>query len=114
MYKPANIREFVTPAIFLKCNTEVINGRTSKTYEKAEKPNLRGKFKLKGTSQVTANGLVVIADKTTFVTWYRKDFESGDALEIDGVLYKIVGTPEDTENRHRYSVLNLERLTGGA
>lgn len=41
MYKPANIREFVTPAIFLKCKTEVINGRTSKTYEKAEKPNLR-------------------------------------------------------------------------
>lgn len=114
MYKPANIREFVTPAIFLKCKTEVINGRTNKTYEQAEKPNIRGKFKLKGTSQVTANGLVVIADKTTFVTWYRKDFEPGDAIEIDGVRYNIIGTPEDTENRHRYSVLNIERLTGGA
>ena len=32
MYKPANIREFVTPAVHKKATSQVINGRTSKGY----------------------------------------------------------------------------------
>lgn len=112
MYKPAKIREFVTLAIHKKVKEEVVNGRTIKTVE--EVASVRGKFKMKGTSEITANGLTVINDKTTFITWCKADFASKDLLTIGGIDYQIIGTPENTENRGRYSVLNLERIGGGA
>ena len=112
MYKPAKIREFVTPAIHKRNVETVINGRTKKTLQTIA--NVRGKFKMKGTSEITANGLTVVNDKTTFITWYKADFASKDILSIGGVDYEIVGTPENTENRGRFSVLNLERIGGGA
>lgn len=112
MYKPAKIREFVTPAIHKKVVEEVITGRTRKTVKTVA--TVRGKFKLKGTSEISANGLTVVNDKTTFVTWYKADYASKDILSIGGIDYEIIGTPENTENRGRYSVLNLERISGGA
>ena len=110
MYKPANIREFVTPAIHLKANKVMENNRTREEY--TENGKVRGKFKLKGTAEISANGLLVINDKTTFITWYKADFTAGDLLEIHGDRYRIIGTPENTEARGRYSVLNLERIGG--
>lgn len=112
MFKPAKIREFVTPAIHKRVVEEVIKGRTKKTEKTLA--HVRGKFKLKGTSEMNANGLTVVNDKTTFITWYKADFESKDILSIGGVDYQIIGTPENTENRGRFSVLNLERISGGA
>ena len=112
MYKPAKIREFVTPAIHKKVVEEVINGRTKKTVQTVA--NVRGKFKLKSTSEISANGLTVVNDKTTFITWYKADYSSKDILSIGGIDYEIIGTPENTEHRGRYSVLNLEKIGGGA
>lgn len=114
MYKPANIREFLTPAIHKKPQVVEINGRTQKTFVNAVKPNIKGKFKLKGTSEITANGLIVVNGKTSFLTWWKKDFESGDVLNIGGVDYQIIGSPENVEMRGRYAVLNLEKIEGGA
>ena len=80
MYKPANIREFITPAIHKKPTYSEVNGRTVKTF--AEVGTLRGKFKQKGTAEITANGLTVINDKTSFITWFKKDLEAKDILNI--------------------------------
>ena len=113
MYKPANIREFITPAIHKKPTIKTVNGRTVK---KDPKPvgTVKGKFKLKGTSEITANGVTVVNDKTTFTTWFKADFAAADILTIGGVDYEIIGTPENVEMRNRYSVLMLERISGGA
>lgn len=112
MYKPANIREFVTPAIQKRTQVELINGRTQKSV--VEVATLRGKFKQKGTSEINANGLLVVNDKTSFITWWKEDLASGDILTIYGVDYEVKGTPENVEMRGRYAVLNLEKLSGGA
>lgn len=112
MYKPANIREFVTSAIHKKAAEVVINGRTQKQY--TEVGTVRGKFKQKGTSEINANGLTVVNDKTTYTTWYKTDYEAKDVLTINGIDYEVIGTPENVENRGRYSVLNLERIDGGS
>ena len=112
MYKPANIREFITPAVHKKAIKKTVNNRIVNEY--AESGTVRGKFKLKGTSEITANGLTVVNDKTTFITWYKADFASSDILTIGGADYKIIGTPENVEMRSRYSVLMLERIKGGA
>lgn len=112
MYKPANIREFVTPAIHKKATSETVNGRTQ--YEYNEAGTLRGKFKQKGTAETQANGLTVINEKTTFITWYKADFKASDRLVINGIEFEVIGEPENVEMRNRYSILTLERIGGGA
>ena len=112
MYKPANIREMVTPAIQKRTQVSLVNGRTQK--EVVEVANLRGKFKQKGTSELSANGLQVINEKTTYTTWWKEDFKSGDILTIGGIDFMVKGQPENVEMRSRYAVLTLERIEGGA
>ena len=112
MYKPCYIREMVTPAIHKKAIEIEVNGRLTKSLEVIG--TIRGKFKLKGTSEIAANGLTVINDKTTFITWYKKDLAPSDVLTISGIDYMIIGSVENTEMRGRYAVLNLERIGGGA
>lgn len=112
MYKPANIREFVTPATLKRTTIQQVNGRTQK--RSVEVGTIRGKFKQKNSSELTANGLVVVKTDVQFVTWWRPDFKSGDILIIGGIEYAIKGQPENVEMRSRYAVLPLERLEGGA
>ncbi len=112
MYKPANIREFVTPAIHKKATSKTVNGRTKKTLVTVG--TVRGKFKQKGTAETNANGLTVINEKTTFITWYKPDFAAADVLTIGGVDFEIKGTPENVEMRSRYIIITLERIGGGA
>lgn len=112
MYKPANIREFVTTAVHKKATADKVNNRTVKTY--TEVGTLRGKFKQKGTAETTANGLTVINEKTTFITWFKKDLAAADILTIGGIDYEIKGTPENVEMRNRYAIVTLERIGGGA
>ncbi len=112
MYKPANIREFVTPAIQKRTEVQMVNGRTQK--EVVEVANLRGKFKQRNSTELTANGLVVVKDDVQFITWWKEDFKAGDLLEIGGVDYLVKGQPENVEMRSKYAVLSLQRLEGGA
>lgn len=110
MYKPANIREFVTDAIHQKLTRSMIYGREQETWANAERPNLRGAFKQKSSSQMTANGLVVVGEKITYTTWYKSDLADGDRLIINGTAYTIKGAPDNTEGRNRYAVCTLERV----
>ncbi len=112
MYKPANIREFITPALHKKPTYSEVNGRSFKTFDVVG--SLRGKFKLKGTSEKNANGLTVVNTTTTYTTWYKSDLAAKDILNIGGVDYEIIGEPENVEMRGRYTILNLERIGGGA
>ena len=112
MYTPANIREFVTPATHKTVQTVTINGRTQKRFTKVA--TLRGKFKQKGTAIINANGLEVVHDKTSFITWWNDNLKAGDILEINGVSYTIEGQPENVEMRGRYAVVNLTQIEGGA
>ena len=112
MYKPANIREMVTPATHKKPSTVIINGHNQKTY--TVQGIIKGKFKQKTTSELNANGLRIVEDKVQFFTWWSNDFEAQDILTIDNTDFEIVGTVENVEMRGRYAILNLRRLEGGA
>ena len=114
MYKPANIREFVTPAIQKRVTYSTVNGRQQKTFTTVAV--LRGKFKQKGTRELDANGLTIVHTKTEFITWWKSDFDfqASDKLTIGGVDYKVHGQPENVEMRGRYAVLTLELYEGGA
>ena len=112
MFKPANIREFVTQATQKRTSVELINGRTQKVVGTIA--TIRGKFKQKGTNEIDANGLLVVHDRTTFTTWWKSDFKAGDIFEINGIDWQVKGEPENVEMRGRYAVLTLERIGGGA
>ena len=112
MYKPANLREFVTLAVHKKPTTQIINGHNQKTYYVVG--NIKGKFKQKSTSQLNANGLVIVEDKVTYTTWWNNNFEAQDILTINNNDYEILGQPENVEMRSRYAVLNLVLIKGGA
>lgn len=114
MFKPCRVSEMVTQAIHQKPTYETIHGREQKTFANAPRPNLRGKFKQKGTAEITANGVTVINEKTTYSTWFKSDLEGGDRLIINGVTYEIKGRPENVEGRGRYCVCTLETIGGGA
>lgn len=112
MFKPANIREFITPAVHKKAKSKTVNNRTTKKL--VEVGTVRGKFKQKGTAETNANGLTLINEKTTFTTWFKADFAAADILTINGIDFEIKGEPENVEMRSRYCVLTLERIGGGA
>ena len=114
MYKPANLREFITPAVHKKPTSQTVGGRTVKTF--TEVGTARGQFKQKGTAEINANGLTVINEKTTFTTWFKKEkpYEAKDILTIGGIDYEIKGKPENVEMRSRYAVITLEQISGGA
>lgn len=112
MYKPANLREFVTPATHKKPTTQLIYGHNQKTYTVAG--TIRGKFKQKTTSELNANGLSIVEDKVSFITWWSNNLEAQDVLTINNIDYEIVGTVENVEQRNRYAVLTLHRIEGGA
>ena len=112
MYKPANLREFVTQAVHKKPATQIINGHNQKTYTAVG--TIKGKFKQKTTSELNANGLSVVEDKVSFITWWSNNLEAQDVLTINNIDYEIVGTVENVEMRNRYAVLTLHRIEGGA
>ena len=114
MYKPANIREFITQATHIKATAKTVNNRTVKRKEAVG--TVRGKFKQKGTAETNANGLTIVNEKTTFTTWFKKTnpFEAKDILIINGEEYEIKGKPENVEMRSRYIIITLEQLGGGA
>lgn len=112
MYKPANIREFVTPAVHKKFEEVEINGRLTKQLKIVG--NARGKFKQKGSLETNANGLTAVVTKTTYTTWYKATYAAADVLTINGVDYQVKGDPENVENRGRYTIMELEKLSGGA
>jgi len=112
MYRPAPIREFVTPAIYKSMEVATVNGRQQKQIVKTF--SVRGKFKQTGTSELNANGLVVVSYKTEFITWWKDDFKAGDHITINGIEFQVYGNPENVEMRGRYAVLTLKKLEGGA
>lgn len=112
MYKPANLREFVTPATHKKPAETIINGHNQKTYTVVG--TIKGKFKQKTTSELNANGLSVVEDKVSFITWWSSNLEAQDVLTINSIDYEIIGTVENVEQRNRYAVLTLHRIEGGA
>lgn len=113
MYKPANIREFVTPATLKRTVDKIINGHVQK--EVIDVLTIRGKVKYpQGTRELNANGLVVVHKTIEFITWWNNAFTSGDILSINGIDYRIEGIPENVGERGRYAVLTLKKIEGGA
>lgn len=115
MYRPT--RPFNVPLVlYTVAGTTEEYGKTVKEYA-TPGALFYGSFVTYGGTERESNGLRVVEDTATVETWYRPDITAGCRValaENPDMLYEIVGTPEDIEQRHQFCKFKLTRVSGGA
>jgi len=64
-------------------------------------------------SEVWAAESVQAVDPATVLIRYRSDIDSTCTISLGSKRYKIVGAPDDIENRHEYIELKVSRMVSG-
>lgn len=67
-----------------------------------------------GGTEKVVNDVVVVENTATVETWYRPDIKADCRFLIDGVLYEILGTPENINMRNQYMIVKVRAIKGGA
>ena len=49
-----------------------------------------------------SNNVYGVIDTATIETWFRPDITSASLLKIGNKSYKVIGEPEDINQRHKY------------
>lgn len=112
MYKPIKRSlQMTTPATYYSCDTQTVNGRDKKIYQKGGV--YRGHFKEKGGSESVINDLKLISKSITFTCWYDPKIKQEGRFEIYGKVYEITNA-ENVEMRNRYLICTLENVEAGA
>lgn len=110
-YKPTapfNISAFLrTP------KTESVKGVIKKTYTKAEKPFFCS-FKTFGGTERDANGVTVVENTAVIETWFDPTIKADCQIEVNGLIYDILGTPENINMRNQYLKFKVRAIEGGA
>lgn len=106
---------YSTPIELLIPATEIIKGTPVKTYP-ANGIRLNCSWKTYGGTETTQNGLFSVIDTARIETWYRPDIMSDCRIKDiqTGVIYKILGNPEDINRRHQFMAFKVEAVRGGA
>lgn len=77
---------------------------------------INGSFKTFGGTETTENGVYSVVDTAVVETWYRPDIKADCRIGVPetGVVYEILGTPEDINMRHQYMKFKIRAVKGGA
>lgn len=113
-FKPS--APFSVPMMLYVPIYETVNGVRTKKYDDASGIRFNGSFQTFGGTETTTNGLYVIKDTATIITWYMPELGAECRIKLldDGSLYEIIGTPENINRRNQYSKFKVERVSGGA
>lgn len=75
-------------------------------------------FSTYGGSEYQNNGVYTVDDTANVVTWYDPAITSACAIQLcddlTGVLYEILGQPENIEMRNQEMSFKVRRYKGGA
>lgn len=82
-------------------------------------PNVRFcNFSTYGGSEYQNNGVYTVDDTANVVTWYDPAITSACAIQLcddpTGVIYEILGQPENIEQRNQEMSFKVRRYKGGA
>lgn len=110
-YKPT--APFNVAAFILKPTTTTIKGVTKKVYTPEEKPFFCS-FKSFGGTETTVNGMTVVEDTAIIETWYNPTITADCTVNVNGVNYEILGTPENINMRNQYMKFKIRSVKGGA
>lgn len=93
--------------------TEYVKGVPTKKFAKLDTV-FYCSFRSFGGTETTSNGVTVVEDTATLETWYDPAITAECNLEIDGVTYEVLGTPENINKRNQYLVIKVRAVKGGA
>jgi len=110
-YKPYT--PFNMPVFLFKPTSSEVKGSLKKVYP-AEGILFFASFRTFGGSEVEVNGVYSVESTGVLETWYRPDIKADCRIQIDGVMYEILGTPEDIGMRHQYLSVRVRAIKGGA
>lgn len=110
-YKPN--APFNVPVMLLKPTVEYIKGVQKKTYPHKGDLIFCSVRTFGGTEKVV-NDVLVVENTATVETRYRPDIKADCRLMINGVVYEILGEPENIDMRGFYMVIKVRAVKGGA
>ncbi len=111
-YRPSG--PFTVPMTLQVPTVTKVKGSETKTYEKKNEAQIFGTFRTFGGTERVFNGKIVVDNTGTIETWYRPDITSDCRVIVGGSKYEILGTPEDVNMRHQFSILKVRAIEGGA
>lgn len=117
MSRPPQAASMTTPLkLRVIASKNRINGALVKTYKDAEEPVFMANFKTYGGTERAVNGVYLIEDTASVVTWFRPDIKSDCRIVrlSDGATFEVLNEPEDVEQRHQFLSFKVRRLKGGA
>ncbi|MDE6314018.1 MAG: phage head closure protein [Lachnospiraceae bacterium] len=105
---------YTTPFFLLKTKeTKRVKGVEVKQREKEEKPRFCT-FKTFGGTEKEVNNVTVVENTATVETWYTPDIKADSAIEVNGIQYEILGTPENINMRNQYMQIKVRAVKGSA
>lgn len=109
-YKPNT--PYNVPFFLLVPNEKTIKGVRTKVYSKIEQP-FYCSFRTFGGTEKTVNEIVSIEDTATIETWFDPIIKSDCKIEVDGLEYEILGTPENINLRNQWLKFKVRAVKGG-
>lgn len=105
---PFNVR-----AVLLIPSIKTVKGVRKKIYTPEEEPFFCS-FKSFGGTEKQVNDLLVIEDTAVIETWYDPRISSECEIEVSGIRYEILGTPENLNMRNQFMRFKVRSIRGGA
>lgn len=70
-------------------------------------------FKTYGGTETMVNDVLTVVDTANIETWYRPDITSNSKIRLGDREYKVMGVPEDIEQRHQFLKFKVRGVRGG-
>ena len=114
MFRPASANQMTTPMKLQVPTTTTIMGVAKKTY--ADGDVIMCNFKTYGGTESVSNDILSVIDTAQITCWYRPDIKSDCRLKrlSDGVVFEILGEPENLEQRNQILYFKIRRVKGEA
>lgn len=104
---------YATPFFLMKTiKAKRVKGVEVKEYEREEKPRFCS-FKTFGGTEKEINGTIVVENTATVETWFTPDIKASGTIEVNGIKYEIIGTPENINMRNQFMQFKVKAIKGG-
>lgn len=103
-----NYYQMATPCRLYEVKAKKELGQITKEF--VEGPIIYCCVKSYGGTETVIDGILKVEDTLEFYTWYNPLIKSNCIIEVEGLKYEIMGTPEDIELRHVYHHFKAKRL----
>ena len=104
---------YTTPFFLIKTKgTKTVKGVRIKEQEKEGTPRFCS-FKTFGGTEKEVNGTTVVENTATVETWFIPDIKASGVIEVGGIKYQIIGTPENINMRNQFMQFKVRAIKGG-